>query len=148
MKISKNCELTGTSCWAGGTISARDDSPTADTDDYKFLLSDGTSVGFYCHNPNSTIDRRMCMIYVDIDGPNKGVLEYGKDVFEFDIFEDGNLLPYGVGSSGNYSKWGDYFSENTTYWVIKNGNMDYLKLDSSNKCNGIQLNWDTQTSCK
>ena len=118
----------------------------------KFILSDGTPVGIYCKEDtsNSTV---YCEILVDIDGPNKGVTAFGKDVFQFFI-RNNSITILGINSSGNYKR-GNLSNINTTCgdgnetaWVIRNGNMDYLKADKDGKCNNIQLNWDTQTSCK
>ena len=150
MKISKNCELTGTSCWSGETFGGCQESLSGDDYYYKFILSDGTSVGIYCQKPSSDVE---CEVLFDIDGPNNGVTLFGKDVFNFYI-EDNNIVIKGIDSSGDYKRGSVGYLNTTcgdgkeTAWVIRNGNMDYLKADSNGKCNSIQLNWDTQISCK
>ena len=74
---------------------------------------------------------------------------YNRDIFAFTIDSDNELVPDGYQQTGNLNKASFCVgNEGCTAWVIKNDNMDYLKADSSGKCNGVQLNWDTQTTCK
>jgi len=77
------------------------------------------------------------------------------DKFYFLDYDDGDpadsddeLVPLGYDLTGNLDKAYCAYSLDCTAWVIKNDNMDYLKADGSGKCNGVQLNWDTQTTCK
>ena len=149
MKVSKNCGMeTGKGCFADTYYFLDSDSgdQSADIDDsfYKVVLADGTSLGFLGNNSGSYL-----LIEVDIDGPNKGSSMYNRDIFAFTIDSDNELVPDGYQQTGNLNKASFCVgNEGCTAWVIKNDNMDYLKADSSGKCNGVQLNWDTQTTCK
>ena len=64
----------------------------------------------------------------------------------FAIYKDG-LFPYlGNQENNEILREQDISDENfdiygATEWVIKNGNMDYLKCPD-------ELDWDTKTSCK
>ena len=92
-------------------------------------------------------------IRVDIDGPNKGKNQYGNDIFDFDMETDSRYKPSNqIVPSYPYEADGDIFYEGkyevtvylgnyATAWIIRNGNMDYLKCPD-------ELNWDTKTSCK
>ncbi len=99
-------------------------------DAYCVVLADGTLVGIKGN------------IEVDIDGLYKGANTVGIDVFAFDLNRDtGELVPNSHGIARCFSKGV------CTEWVIMNGNMDYLKADSSGKCpNNTQLS-ETVTSC-
>ena len=99
-------------------------------DAYCVVLADGTLVGIKGN------------IEVDIDGLYKGANTFGIDVFAFDLNRDtGELVPNSRGIARCFSKG------ECTEWVIMNGNMDYLKADSSGKCpNNTQLS-ETVTSC-
>lgn len=48
-------------------------------------------------------------------------------------------------SGGRSIDWDDSL---ITQWVIRNENMDYLKLVNKKCPNGTTLNWETHTSCK
>lgn len=142
MKVSKNCGMKANQgCLSkkvynirGYQIANGDDQ----TDIYKFLLADGTSVRVSTGGSFS----------VDIDGPNKGSGVYSKDLFGFSIV-DGQLFPQG------YDKT---FSERITEikdmgytaaaWVIDYDNMDYLKLDSSKKCPNGTTPTEQNPRCK
>ena len=174
MKVSKSCGTTPENCFANiikisgsskdvskGLIS----SPTF-TGSYNYILADGTSVsmgtmGFLSNSVNSFCDtsyfhgnNACAAIVVDIDG-RKGANEYGKDIFVFTIYDVGNqyvLYP----NFGDPNQQGDFdFTQGSgdigflgSLWIIKNDNMDYLKLDSNGKCpNGKTLNFSTNTSC-
>ncbi len=154
LKVSKNCEFslgcaTNTSNWNMGQS----------TNEYKLILADGSSLFFHmwregaCNGVPDTA--AFAFIYVDIDGPNKGANEEGKDVFMFSLTPDG-IYPTGGQQDPNYGTdeqlktycfKGDYRRRYCTGWVIENGNMDYLKANTTGVCNGIQLSW-SNTSCK
>ena len=92
-------------------------------------------------------------IWVDIDGPNKGKNEAGKDNFRFDILNQGiypdGLVFYDADEETNQEKLVNIcFGQGyCTKWVLDNDNMDYLKADETGKCpDGTQLSW-TVTSC-
>ena len=106
---------------------------------YKFITADGTNIVI-------ATGYDKFWVGFDIDGKSKGKNTYGTDVFvlKFDI--NGNLQYDGITSfSGDFVKSDNVYA----YWILKNDNLDYLKLDSSGKCpNGSKLNWDNNISCK
>ncbi len=137
LKVSKDCD-TDSGCWDSASYIDKDKGY------YKAILSDGTSLAFYADHCDITI-------YFDIDGPNKGKNQFDNDIFNVSVkfYSDldsnygqtyGELYPSTAADSqtGNLS---DHEFNYGTAWIIKNGNMDYLKCPED-------LNWETQTSCK
>ena len=135
MKLSKNCEF------GDGCINKIYGEEELEDDFYSFILADGTAM---------TLDSTFTLIF-DIDGL-KGSNTLGKDVFIFSITsiqgEEVKLYPTWYATPE--------YCENTVlkdmvindfgmicgaYWIIKNGNMDYLKCKD-------ELDWETKTSCK
>ena len=145
MKISKSCEYEGSGCLAsaykmlGATpiVSPRFDPAILK----KFLLADGTGIGFYYIQGSS-------MIFVDIDSV-KGSNIYGKDYFLFDIDENNGIVPSGSNcSNSDLISYCFQAGFACTGWVINNENMDYLKVDGNGRCpNGTTLSWEN-TTCK
>ena len=91
-------------------------------------------------------------IYVDINGPTKGKNREGNDIFQFLLSDSLGLLPDRQGITQedffqNCLRFKDCYS--CTFWPIEYGNLDYLKADSSGKCNdsNIILDGTTNTSC-
>ncbi len=143
MKTSKSCGHTvNSACFKTGnysTVSGQSGYTVVpvSADNVSAILADGTSIVFVGGG----------VIYVDIDGPNKGLFKHGVDVFRFfmsterGVFYENATTPCSGSSPGD-----DSGCEN---WVFTNGNMDYLKADGSGKCpNGKVLNYTTNTSCK
>lgn len=133
MKVSKNCAMTANSgCMTnstaktlnGQTSGALYDDSTGDR--YRVILADGTSVSFSCF-------RDSCIIFFDIDGPNKGPHVVGKDCFLLTAISDGIMPPKSPNSFDLLvTGWG----AEVTSWVINYENMDYLKASVLNgKCN-------------
>ena len=144
MKVAKVCKFT-TGCLSTSPYYAYDGGDSwyklldnRDEDDswlYNVILADGTSIAFEA-------DR----IHVDIDGPNKGPNKEGIDNFSFGVSnqdENGNPVePYINIFAGNPgSLAGDFDYASPLAWIIRNGNMDYLKCPD-------ELSWDGQTTCK
>ena len=150
MKTSKNCEhnvnsacmKTGNFAGALGATITSGATPVS-ADNVSAVLADGTSIVF----AKSTSDDRTGVIYVDIDGPNKGTFRHGVDLFRFYAGPDRGIYYSNTTFICSSSTAGhDDSCEN---WVLSNGNMDYLKADASGKCkNGKVLNFTTNTSCK
>ena len=138
MKISKDCG-TNEGCYPTEIKGFDGNDNSSHKGLYNYTLPDGTALSI---GPD--------MLYVDIDGPNKGQNQNGHDVFSFIIINN-NLMPieykgYLVDNciEGDVGRDVSYY----TYWVITNENLDYLKADEDGVCpNGAQLNWNTQTSC-
>ena len=130
MKVSKDC----------GYVDDSNNNTCIRNTGYSIISADGTGIAIYSQG----------LLFVDIDGPNKGKNQGGHDIFAFDLTNEGVIplkdtasdsMPLGScgGSAGSFG---------CTAWVIEMGNMDYLKLND-NKCpNGTELDWTTNTSCK
>jgi len=147
MKVTKNCKQGG-GCWINPSNNS-----------YSFIIGDGSSVRIYNRGLAPWID-----IYVDVDGPNKGKTQGGRDVFLFAIYmsdsEYKGVVPISNTSSLTEEMGSNIFSnenyrqnvitEISADWILKYENMDYLKTDSSMKCNdnpSIILDGVTNTSC-
>ena len=110
------------------------------------ILKDGTLVSFDVKARNDAINASFdgeppCTggfgsIAVDIDGNQKGYNAGGRDKFVFDVCYVEGIVPAGTTNSGPIASNGP----GATAWVIKAGNLDYLK------CN--DLNWNTKRTCK
>lgn len=146
MKVTKDCgygEGKMSGCFFNSNV-LFNGSAAAQTkcSSYYFTTADGTSLGMY-------INGNQIWILVDIDGPNKGKTALGSDVFLFQLDFEGNFV---INESGNFENSGgrsiDWNDSLITQWVIRNENMDYLKLVNKKCPNGTTLNWETHTSCK
>ena len=100
------------------------------------ILADGATIGFQ--------DSR---IFIDLDGLNKGKNLRCRDFFELDYVKG-----LGYDFSARYAGINrDYdFDQNShcTAWVLKHGNMDYLKTDSSGRCPDGRYLSDGNPRCK
>ena len=144
MKISKSCKNDSGCFSSSGDMADLGENSSY----YKYILADGTSVAFDMGSPYP-------YIWVDIDGPNKGPSEIGKDLFHFYISQGnqkGQLFPWGgdTDTSSGEDDCPKSKDEGCTNWVIKHGNMDYLKTDSSGKCKNSSITLDgvSNTTCK
>ncbi len=119
MKLSRDCEDTGTQCWKDGDIAVNSNSKFM-----KAILSNGASI--------AVTDDSDMTIYVDVNGPNKGNTTIGVDVFKFvmhDVNYGGSIMALGA-DIGTDALFRSECADDRLYctaWVIKNGNMDYLK---------------------
>ncbi|MBR1680516.1 type II secretion system protein [bacterium] len=151
MKLSKSCGLTDKdSCFKyPGT---NDSMPT-------YVTADGAALLFWVASKcDNNADYQCGAIDVDIDGTNKGKNTKGVDYFAFSIKKDG-IYPAGGRQDSRTStdalvnvncvKPDSRWQNLCAGWVIENGNMDYLKADSSGKCPDGKtiLNW-TNITCK
>ena len=153
MKVSKNCgreknkgclNTTQKNMFDGGVTN-----PDNNTS-YKFVLADGATVAI---SP-------LGIMYVDIDGANKGATQLGKDVFFFVYYyEDNGIIDaLYVPRADNMAQYIGFLTpksgqkeENAgfaTGWIIDYGNMDYLKLTSGGKCPNGTVPTDANPSCK
>lgn len=149
LKISKVCEFEEgclTKDWLK-TLDGRNYNMYDQTQEYKFVLNDGTSVWFYVN-----MDSMNGNIKVDIDG-KKGPFVFGKDVFIFDISSKG-ISPSGcrnttyTENTGELTTFEEFCNiDKQSYangqacagWVIENDNMDYLHCSD--------LSWDGKHKC-
>jgi len=148
MKISKNCaQLESKGCFASGKYKASNGEEVQewdkDTTSYKVITADGTSIAFTYDNEDYS------RIYVDIDGPNKGMKTNGKDFFVFAIYDNVGAMPFDYLSSFNVILEMIHAKGDTAAtWIINYDNMDYLKLDSRNRCpNGTTIT-EANPRCK
>ncbi len=145
MKLQKSCRTGGSNC---GKFYMKGTSYTKNT---AVVLISGAVVGIdifssSCNNSYTGFDKirdRCGVIYVDIDGKDKGKNTFAIDQFAF------NVGKRGIKPAGDYEYVDTYLnvigvsSIKITYsdkynvvagWVIENGNMDYLDVDSDGKC--------------
>ncbi len=165
LKVSKTCEPNKSGCFTNKSPKNFRGAATAiiwnlnTVDSKQYILADGTSV--YFHFWNKTCDgynapdgaKTGCgWIEVDLDGPNKGPYQAGKDIFLFDISNTYGIYPYGsfqvAYDLDTIYKRCFNTGEACAAWVINNGNMDYLKADSSGKCPNGKVLSQTVTTCK
>lgn len=153
MKVSKNCgreknkgclNTTQKNMFGGGVTN-----PDNNTS-YKFVLADGATVAI----------TPLGLMYVDIDGANKGATQLGKDVFVFVYyFEDNGIIDaLYVPRADNMAQYIGFLTPKSgqnnlnagyaTGWIIDYGNMDYLKLTSEGKCPNGTVPTDANPSCK
>ncbi len=125
LKIGKNCGKDG-GCFnetAPSSASGIKDNfdMIEERDDFlcSFILDNGVSVAITEYG----------VVFLNINGLS-GENVVGQDLFRGVIDYNGSISFYG----------GFDIDYNPLMWIIKNGNMDYLKCSSS-------LNWRTQTTC-
>ena len=138
MKLSKNCEF-GDGCI---NIQLYNKEELAGGEYYSFILADGTAMAL-----------SGATLIFDIDGL-KGSNTLGKDAFLFmitNLQEGGEIKLYPTFYDTpeecentvlkDIDDITDFGGLCAAYWIIKNGNMDYLKCKD-------ELDWETKTSCK
>lgn len=143
MKVSKNCGLTTTGCIKSTNptfVSSTASHSLNSNDNYKFITADGASVVL---GMNIGGDPR---IFIDIDGPNKGQNKIGKDVFGFYLKKDKSSIELFTSNLSAYSILTTGTGIEPTTWVINYDNMDYLKVNSSNKCNNSDITLNPSAS--
>ena len=112
---------------------------------YKVILADGMSLSI-----SGVYGTGDWLFLFDIDGPNKGASMLGKDIFSFTIVRNSSPTELRSDPRTTTTSLNSCFQTGfCTEWVVNNGNLDYLKADTSGKCpNGKVLNYTTNTSCK
>lgn len=138
IKVLKYCESNDKSCFSQKKEGMKF---------YSAILANGTSFFVYSESGtckknwgNTQMLQNVCAILmVDIDGPNKGKGEDGKEIFGFFISKYG-LVPFGSTLESFRSCYAKDKGSYCAAWVIYNENMDYLH------CN--DLSWDGKKSCK
>ena len=124
-----------------------------------FILADGTAVSLSVweeDEPCTSAPQYILkgVIYLDIDGENKGKNQEVIVQFLFDItnggivpVKDASLRFSSVNCEEDFSFCISYTG--AAYWIIQNGNMDYLKVDADGKCpkSDKVLSW-SNPSCK
>lgn len=163
MKIGKDCGMDeDDSCFEPSAVieGIESDKDVKSKDVGKYMTADGISYAFLIEQSDSadcnkdvTGDdssmpialKKVCgVVMVDVTGVARSRSIQGKDLFEFYVTKEGI---YPVGSEkDDLFKWEDNCLDSIggsacTAWAITNGNLDYLKVDSSGKCDGKSLEW-------
>ena len=157
LKISKDCGTSGTGCFVSNVTPHKTDGSDVTllgTNYYRLILADGTALLFGLTRTSSETGTYP-IIYIDIDGPNKGNGTSAKDIFAFEVNQTtGEITPRGsADSSSDLLTCGCLHNGYTecTAWVVMHDNMDYLKTNTSGQCTNntsIKLDGITNTSCK
>ncbi|MBR1680712.1 type II secretion system protein [bacterium] len=160
LKVSKDCGTSGTGCFVSNATAHKNysgntvDATLTGTNYYRFILADGTALLFGLTRESSET-YTYPIIYIDIDGPNKGSGTSAKDIFAFVVNQTtGEITPRGsADSSSDLLTCGCLHNGYTecTAWVVMHDNMDYLKTNTSGQCTNntsIKLDGITNTSCK
>lgn len=142
LSTSKICGMsTNEDCFAIGQYKYINGANFSDynlsTIHFKMRLNDGMSVAFHVWRPSylnlgntESLSHAFSAVDVDING-DKGPNTYGKDMFGFHITKYG-VLPYGTPNDTAYTLSDcKTLGHGCAAWVIKNGNMDYLRKDVS-----------------
>ena len=154
LKISKNCGVNANQgCFPKQTYYlGKDPSHITNIDnmttEYKVIIADGASIGFYLGYQNSDV----IMIDIDIDGPNKGSSTYGIDQFLFEV-QNSTVYPRGYSDNlfaSNFQYSDGYLKGGVmgTAWIINYDNMDYIKLDTSGKYPNGTVPTEQNPRCK
>lgn len=164
LKLIKNCG-TSKGCWKDTKQYKLDNSEDSisinDTNSsfHKGILSNGASIAVSSCDSESYSEAQRCfdystsigseqtgIIYVDVNGPDKGLNKHGDDIFCFRLFKDGQVTPYKDTNLSRVCTRGEY----CTAWVIQFGNEDYLKIKTNDdKCSdGKKLSWNGNHTCK
>ena len=126
MNITKNCKTNqGEGCFAKGIdYKYLNESPSGlildNSDGYKFIHKNGMSFNIE-FIPNCVHDRQYCIdIYVDVNGPNKGPSQFGRDLFLFQAYPFTNELK----PAGTYSNEKNSFEPYAYHWARYAGKSD------------------------
>lgn len=168
---------TTNTCWSGFpnsvVLTGGRNLSTATTTYREALLKNGISLAIAnyesgLYTSSGVYPTGLFVCFVNVDGPISSPI-YGENVFAFTIStsdasraaytEMPTVTPFSpipFGFTGIYSSdmAGDLLVSEIspiqlTRWALVNGNMDYLKVDSENKCpDGNVLTWTAKTSCK
>ena len=145
LNVAKNCGIDNalnSGCWTNQTITQLNGSTAmnfVDSGGYfsTILTNDNISYAFQAANKNCTQDNSggnpssplynsLCgQVYVDVNGPNKGPLQYGRDIFRFWITKNG-VFPMGTGRSDVYTNCSTTGSGNACATrIMMEGAMNY-----------------------
>jgi len=146
-KITRNCETIGggqdiNGCFTdflAGNYDGTGRNPGFDEiGNYRFITADGmafslgnmgSSMNPDCQNGASSgvtgnMNQVCGTVYVDVNGPNKGPNNMGRDIFDFYITNGHGILLYPDGGSDLDGGWGP--------WKDSDGNPQYCYKDNTN----------------
>ncbi|MBR2526504.1 hypothetical protein IKE67_08585 [bacterium] len=124
-----------------------------DSTNRKIILKDNSEIEYYIlktpHMLSNEFDfstktqhnsctGEMGTFVVDINGSQKGENTIGRDKFTFYICYEEGIVPSGESDAGPIA---NNTNNDNAAWIIKAGNMDYLKCAD-------QLDWNTKRTCK
>lgn len=101
----------------------------------------GKSCGYGFILPNKAsacIGTDADRIFIDIDGPKRGLNSYGADVFEFLVSDDGFGF---ISTDGRKNRRSFTSNQDETEWAMIVGNQDYLNCAGS-------LQWSVKEGCQ
>ena len=145
LQIKKDCGTTGTGCFPTNITNLTGTSGSWTTyletsnHYYRFQINNGVSIAVWSAGNTTcrTMNSKCISITVDVNGlkePNK----LGVDIFRYGVYSDlnsgGEVKP--DQTTAEYCKYKGVNSENGTgclNWIIKKGNMDYLRRDISSE---------------
>ena len=151
-KLEKNCG-TNSGCWKDGKPYGLDGEETTyninSSDIFeKAVLVSGVSISLTTNSLFDNHGDEIADIFVDVNGI-KGLNIYGNDIFGFQVYNDGSVVPFNLAVGSGNKKPIDSSGTSClqigvycTAWVLKFGNMDYLK-DCADS-----LNWESKSTCK
>ncbi len=129
MKYSKSCTVS--------TCTGKFDTGSSEGEEmhYGVILNDGATIDIDGSDLGSGI------IMVDLDGLNKGANKHGVDYFKFVYDKD---IEVTADNKNNHTdnQSPDNYTSKATDWVLRFGNMDYLKCANQLKFDG------SKTTCK
>ena len=144
MKVSKNCKMeVNKGCFSSAKAkplmgsSNGVDSLDKNNNYYKFITADGTSM-YFAYGGG----------IVDIDGPIKGPNQFGKDLFQFLMDENGFVPSRRANMSFYIDDFTDWVGLAASGWIIDYDNMDYLKLTKDGKCPNGTTPTEQNPRCK
>ena len=140
IKIEKLCGITDTSCFNTNVKSLKGDATFSELSGttYSFIARDGVAYALRSISHNCSDDsgsgalKHTCgMIFVDIDGPNKGRNIAGEDVFVFYLAKTG-VLSYNAGTQSKDGLSYDCYTTGNSCasWILRYGNAKY-KIDGN-----------------
>ena len=152
MKVTKKCNLSDSCIMDFGDYTMAGGSSRCSR---AVIVADGTAVCF-AYDHNASRSDSIIKFKIDIDGPNRGQGESGKDTFQFG---------YNIKKRVLEPLWNDTYMSSSTYvdkeeryfdidaattWVINFENLDYLKTTNGKNCPGgeIELSFGGNHSCK
>ena len=147
LQLNKNCN-TEPSCWKdaepiGIDKEASNTNINRSTDFEKAILSNGVSIALFNDLSNffsNNFEEQCPILLVDVNA-KKGLNMFGNDIFAFVVNVDGTVEPLSDPNSSNDIN--DVVVDvYRTAWVIKFGNMDYLKSCKAD------LSWTGNHTCR
>ena len=78
-----------------------------DSDTRKIRLADGSLAGLYAHVMSNIADKRVAIISIDVNGEDKLPNQWGRDSFNFELMDNGQLVPLNKDDWEQYNECGN-----------------------------------------